>query len=63
MKSGVSDTALSDMQYGNFVEILNDKESSGGADKISGLCGAEDTVHNIDQAEIEEAMSQVKLDY
>jgi len=62
MKSGVSDTALSDMQYGNFVEILNDKESSGG-DKISGLCGAEDTVHNIDQAEIEEAMSQVKLDY
>lgn len=28
-----------------------------------GPYGAEDTVHNIDQAEIEEAMSQVKLDF
>jgi len=51
---------------------LNDKEfDSNGAAEInrndSGPYvlpyGAEDTVHNIDQAEIEEAMSQVKLDF
>jgi hypothetical protein len=56
------------MQYGNFVEILGDKEfDSNGATSHaaeinrndSGPYGAEDTVHNIDQAEIEEAMSQV----
>ena len=47
--SGVSDGHMSDGTFGNFVEVVHDNISSGG-DKISGLCGAEDTVHNIDQA-------------
>lgn len=38
MKSDISNTALSDMQYGNFVEILKDKEfdsNSGGVGDIN----------------------------